>query len=101
MMRVLYHIILLLKINFFVFKFCSNTYSKVQEKSDTVWKIQRYHLIRQYSSALAPPLNSLGYFIIKPLDLFRLWNEKIKSKQNKANTQYNKQKDNKKALEKK
>lgn len=49
--------------------FSSNTFSLVQERSDLVWKFQRYDLIREYLErpALAPPLILIShlYLLIK------------------------------------
>jgi hypothetical protein len=39
----------------------SNTYSKIEQKSDMVWKNQRYRLISQYS-VMAPPFNLIFVF---------------------------------------
>ena len=41
----------------------SNTYEQIQDKSDTVWKNQRYQLIYEYinSPILPPPLNIFLY----------------------------------------
>lgn len=46
---------------------CSYTFSKVQERSDTYWKFQRYNLIVEYHSRpnLAPP-----FIILSHINLF-------------------------------
>jgi hypothetical protein len=43
--------------------YLSSTYQHIQEKSDVVWKNQRYHLICEYvkSPILPPPLNLIIY----------------------------------------
>ena len=51
----------------------SNTYEKIQQKSDIVWKNQRYHLIFEYidSPIIPPPLNlihSIWFSIFKKPD---------------------------------
>ena len=41
--------------------FTSNTYVEVQEKADVIWKIKRYHLVKDYKerSFLPPPYTAL------------------------------------------
>ena len=39
----------------------SNTYENIQEKSDIVWKNQRYGLIVEYYYLVPSPLNLLAY----------------------------------------
>jgi hypothetical protein len=39
------------------FSYLSNTYQSIQEKSDIVWKNQRYQVILEYRSIFAPPFN--------------------------------------------
>ena len=39
----------------------SNTYEKIQEKSDTVWKNQRYQVILEYRSIFSPPINWINF----------------------------------------
>ena len=41
----------------------SNTYQSIQEKSDIVWKNQRYQVILEYRSIFAPPLNWIKFIL--------------------------------------
>ncbi len=41
----------------------SNTYYSIQEKSDIVWKNQRYQFILEYRSIFAPPLNLIKFIL--------------------------------------
>ena len=50
--------------------FCfSNTYTEVQKRADTIWKVKRYYLIRDYEqrvflpSPLSLPLNVYQFFL--------------------------------------
>jgi hypothetical protein len=45
-----------------LFSYWSNTYENIQEKSDIVWKNQRYSLIVEYYQLVPAPLNLLVYF---------------------------------------
>ena len=41
----------------------SNTYQSIQEKSDIVWKNQRYQVILEYKSIFAPPFNWINFIL--------------------------------------
>lgn len=76
--------------------FFSNTYAEVQQKADTIWKFQRYKLIRDYERRLSLPpplslmLNVLGLlyssfvYICKCFQLYdKLWKSEKFSKPSK------------------
>ncbi len=46
-----------------IFYNLSNTYQSIQEKSDMVWKNQRYQVILEYRIILAPPLYLIKYIL--------------------------------------
>ena len=52
--------------------FCSYTFEHVHQKSDAIWKVQKYNLVQEYYDRppLAPPLILFAHlFPGNPLDL--------------------------------
>jgi hypothetical protein len=43
----------------------SNTFQRVQENADEIWKFQRYSLVYEYVDVpiLPPPLNGIAYVV--------------------------------------
>ena len=46
-----------------IYSYLSNTYENIQQRSDIVWKNQRYSFIVEYYQLVPAPLNLLVYFV--------------------------------------
>jgi len=59
-----------------MFVLCSNTFGIVQENASLLWKMQRYHLVKEFQLklVLAPPLILIAhiYLIVRWTSLFLL-----------------------------
>ncbi|CAG2255387.1 unnamed protein product [Mytilus edulis] len=80
---VLSHIIL---VNILIAMF-SNTFTKVQDNNELVWKFHRYSLIQEYNdrSALLPPLIIISYLNRTLRYIFKVYKKKKKEKKNTGN----------------
>ena len=71
--------------------FFSNTYADVQQRADTVWKFQRYYLVKDYQrrSALPPPFSLFLMFLQlfrTIFDFIRNWFETCKNQESTPST---------------